>query len=58
MTLPTLPIATERLVLGDERARLDAAQKQQLSGYNQQLASLFSDFNANLLADEGTNCAA
>ncbi|WP_426267901.1 M3 family metallopeptidase [Sphingomonas sp. LHG3443-2] len=35
-------------------AKLDAAQKQQLSGYNQQLASLFSDFNAKLLADEGT----
>jgi peptidyl-dipeptidase Dcp len=35
-------------------AKLDAAQKQQLSGYNQQLASLFSDFNARLLADEGT----
>lgn len=35
-------------------AKLDAAQKQQLSGYNQQLASLFSDFNAKLLADEGS----
>jgi peptidyl-dipeptidase Dcp len=35
-------------------AKLDPAQKQQLSGYNQQLASLFSDFNARLLADEGT----
>ena len=35
-------------------AKLDAAQKQQLSGYNQQLASLFSDFNARLLADEST----
>jgi len=35
-------------------AKLDAAQKQQLSGYNQQLASLFSEFNAKLLADEGT----
>ena len=33
-------------------AKLDPAQKQQLSGYNQQLASLFSDFNAKLLADE------
>ncbi|NJC06970.1 peptidyl-dipeptidase Dcp [Sphingomonas kaistensis] len=35
-------------------AKLDPAQKQQLSGYNQQLASLFSDFNARLLADEST----
>ena len=35
-------------------ARLDPAQKQQLSGMNQQLASLFSNFNARLLADEGT----
>ena len=35
-------------------AKLDAAQKQQLSALNQQLASLFSDFNARLLADEGT----
>ncbi|GAA4012249.1 M3 family metallopeptidase [Sphingomonas swuensis] len=35
-------------------AKLDGAQKQQLSGYNQQLASLFSEFNAKLLADEGT----
>lgn len=35
-------------------AKLDQAQKQQLSGYNQQLAGLFSDFNARLLADEGT----
>ena len=35
-------------------AKLDAAQKQQLSGYNQQLASLFATFNAKLLADEGT----
>nr|WP_314446512.1 M3 family metallopeptidase [uncultured Sphingomonas sp.] len=35
-------------------AKLDPAQKQQLSAYNQQLASLFSDFNARLLADEGT----
>ncbi|WP_338505134.1 M3 family metallopeptidase [Sphingomonas kaistensis] len=35
-------------------AKLDATQKQQLSGYNQQLASLFSEFNAKLLADEGT----
>lgn len=35
-------------------AKLDPAQKQQLSAYNQQLASLFSDFNARLLADEGS----
>jgi peptidyl-dipeptidase Dcp len=35
-------------------AKLNEAQKQQLSGYNQQLASLFSDFNSRLLADEGT----
>jgi len=35
-------------------AKLDQAQKAQLSGYNQQLASLFSDFNARLLADEGS----
>ncbi len=35
-------------------AKLDPAQKQQLSAYNSQLASLFSDFNARLLADEGS----
>jgi peptidyl-dipeptidase Dcp len=35
-------------------AKLSPEQKQQLSGFNQQLASLFSDFNARLLADEGT----
>jgi peptidyl-dipeptidase Dcp len=35
-------------------AKLSPEQKQQLSGYNQQLAGLFSDFNARLLADEGT----
>jgi peptidyl-dipeptidase Dcp len=35
-------------------AKLSPEQKQQLSAYNQQLASLFSDFNARLLADEGT----
>jgi peptidyl-dipeptidase Dcp len=35
-------------------ANLDATQKQQLSAYNQQLASLFSTFNERLLADEGT----
>ena len=39
-------------------AKLDAAQKAQLSGYNQQLASAFSDFNANLLADESTYTSA
>jgi peptidyl-dipeptidase Dcp len=35
-------------------AKLDDAQKAQLSGYNQQLATLFSDFNSRLLADEAT----
>ena len=35
-------------------AKLDAAQKAQLTNYNQQLASAFSEFNANLLADEST----
>jgi peptidyl-dipeptidase Dcp len=35
-------------------AKLSPEQKTQLSGYNQQLASLFSDFNARLLADEGS----
>ena len=35
-------------------AKLDQAQKAQLSVYNQQLASLFSEFNARLLADEGS----
>ena len=39
-------------------AKLDASQKQQLTQYNQQLASLFSDFNSRLLADEGTYTAA
>ena len=34
-------------------AKLDAAGKAQLSSYNQQLATLFADFNAKLLADEG-----
>jgi peptidyl-dipeptidase Dcp len=34
-------------------AKLDAAGKAQLSAYNQQLATLFADFNAKLLADEG-----
>ncbi|RZL53934.1 MAG: M3 family peptidase, partial [Sphingomonas sp.] len=35
-------------------ARLNPAQKAQLSAYNQQLASAFSDFSKRLLADEGT----
>ena len=35
-------------------ARLDDAQKQQLSKINQQLASLFSDFRSKVLADENT----
>ena len=35
-------------------AKLSPEQKTQLSGMNQRLASLFSDFNARLLADEGT----
>ena len=35
-------------------AKLDQQQKAQLSQMNQQLSSLFSDFNSNLLADEGT----
>jgi peptidyl-dipeptidase Dcp len=35
-------------------AKLDSAQKAQLTSYNQQLASAFSDFNSKLLADEGT----
>jgi peptidyl-dipeptidase Dcp len=35
-------------------ARLDAAQKQQLSRINQELASLFSEFRQNVLADENT----
>ncbi len=35
-------------------AKLDEAQKAQLTAYNQQLASAFSDFNSKLLADEGT----
>jgi len=33
-------------------ARLNAAQKTQLSAYNQELASAFSDFSRRLLADE------
>jgi peptidyl-dipeptidase Dcp len=39
-------------------AKLDEAQKAQLSDYNQQLASAFSDFNAHLLADESTYTSA
>ncbi|WP_344695125.1 M3 family metallopeptidase [Sphingomonas rosea] len=39
-------------------AKLDPAQKQQLTAYNQQLASLFTDFNSKLLADEGSFTAA
>ncbi len=35
-------------------AKLDATQKAQLSAYNQQLASAFSDFSRRLLADENT----
>ena len=35
-------------------AQLNDTQKAQLSDYNQQLASAFSDFNAKLLADEST----
>jgi peptidyl-dipeptidase Dcp len=35
-------------------ANLDPAQKEQLSTYNQQLASAFSEFNEKLLADENT----
>jgi len=39
-------------------AKLDDAQKAQLSSYNEQLASAFSDFNSKLLADESTYTAA
>jgi peptidyl-dipeptidase Dcp len=39
-------------------AKLDVAQKAQLSAYNQQLATAFSEFNANLLADESTYTSA
>ena len=35
-------------------ANLDAAQKQQLSAYNQELARLFSEFSEKVLADEQT----
>jgi peptidyl-dipeptidase Dcp len=39
-------------------AKLDPQQKAQLSQFNQDLASAFSDFNSRLLADEGTYTAA
>jgi peptidyl-dipeptidase Dcp len=39
-------------------ANLDPARKEQLSGYNQQLASAFSEFNEKLLADENSHVAA
>jgi peptidyl-dipeptidase Dcp len=39
-------------------AKLDEAQKAQLSGINQQLASAFTEFSARLLKDEGTHTAA
>ncbi|MEO6580352.1 MAG: M3 family metallopeptidase [Sphingomicrobium sp.] len=35
-------------------AKLDPAQKAQVSALNQQLASAFTEFNSRLLADEGT----
>ncbi|WP_318963121.1 M3 family metallopeptidase [Allosphingosinicella flava] len=35
-------------------ANLDAAQKQQLSAYNQQLAAAFAEFSEKVLADEST----
>ncbi|HZG47412.1 MAG TPA: M3 family metallopeptidase [Allosphingosinicella sp.] len=35
-------------------ANLNEAQKQQLSGYNQQLATLFAQFSEKVLADEST----
>ena len=35
-----------------EGARLDRAQKEQLSGFNQRLASLFTRFSQNVLGDE------
>jgi len=38
-------------------AKLDATQKAQLSQYNQQLATAFSEFSEKLLADEGTAIA-
>jgi peptidyl-dipeptidase Dcp len=39
-------------------AKLNEAQKAQLSAYNEQLAGAFSDFNSKLLADESTYTAA
>ena len=39
-------------------AKLNEAQKAQLSDYNQQLAGVFSDFNSKLLADESTYTSA
>ena len=39
-------------------AKLDPAEKQQLSQINQELSSSFTDFNSHLLADEGTFTAA
>ena len=39
-------------------AKLDPAQKTQLKAMNQQLSSLFSEFNNRLLADEATHIAA
>jgi peptidyl-dipeptidase Dcp len=38
-------------------AKLDTAQKAQLSAFNQQLATAFSDFSERLLADESTAIA-
>jgi peptidyl-dipeptidase Dcp len=39
-------------------ANLDAQQKQQLSAYNQQLATLFSQFSEKVLADESSHIVA
>ena len=39
-------------------ANLNAEQKQQLTQYNQQLATLFAQFGEKLLADEGTHIVA
>ena len=39
-------------------AKLNDAQKAQLSAYNEQLAGAFSDFNSKLLADESTYTSA
>jgi peptidyl-dipeptidase Dcp len=38
-------------------ANLNEQQKQQLSGYNQELARLFAQFSEKVLADEGTHIA-